>query len=112
MTFKFLFSPFFRWPVVGFESWHGSGCMVYLKLIGSRYRMWRAAGQLGDSWQGGRGGQPINGINDLKFYACVLTGYRALPAMYFPSVILDGPSWRNDDNDHSSVKADLGLGKL
>ena len=108
MTFKFLFSPFFRWPVVGGLK-AGSGCMVYLKLIGSRYRMWRAAGQLGDSWQGGRGGQPINGINDLKFYACVLTGYRA---MYFPFVILDGPSWRNDDNDHSSVKADLGLGKL
>ena len=33
----------------------GSGCMVYLKLIGSRYRMWRAAGQLGDSWQGREG---------------------------------------------------------
>ena len=72
------------------------GCIVYLKLIGCPYRMWRAAGPVGDSWQGqgeGRGSAYINGINDLKFDACVLivvsSRMQGLAlVMYFPFLIL------------------------
>ena len=66
-----------------------------------------AGGGLG----GGRGGggQPINGINDLKFSFLVLNGIlQGSVAPYFPFVrVLAG-----DDSDHSLVKADFGLGKL